>query len=53
MNKKAFGFLSISMLIGGLAVPLLAQFTMRIQANVPFEFNVGAKTLPAGEYSLR
>jgi hypothetical protein len=52
MKKKTFGFLSISILIGALAVPVLAQSTMRLKANVPFEFTVGATTLPAGEYSI-
>jgi hypothetical protein len=52
MKKKAFGFLMISTLIGALAVPVLAQSMLRLQASVPFEFIVGAKTMPAGEYSI-
>lgn len=51
MNKKAFGFLSISILVVVLAVPLPAQ-SLRMTANVPFEFMVGAMTLRAGEYSI-
>lgn len=27
--------------------------SMRVVANIPFEFSVGYKTLPAGEYSVR
>jgi hypothetical protein len=50
MNKK-FAVLSISALLAALAVPLLAQ-TIRLTANVPFEFVVNNRTLPAGEYSF-
>ena len=49
--KKKFTVLSISALILALAVPLLAQ-TIRLTANVPFEFVVNNRTLPAGEYSI-
>jgi hypothetical protein len=50
MNKK-FAVLSISALLAVLAVPLLAQ-TIRLTANVPFEFVVNNRTLPAGDYSI-
>ena len=52
MNKKAFAFLSVSVLIVALAVPSFAQ-SLRLTANVPFEFTVGSRTLPAGDYSIR
>jgi hypothetical protein len=35
------------------AVPANAQSTQQISAKVPFEFSVGDKTLPAGEYHVR
>ncbi len=52
MNKKAFLVLSISMLAVALAAPLMAQ-SFVLKANVPFEFTVGDKAMPAGEYLLR
>jgi hypothetical protein len=52
MSKKAFGFFSVSALIVALAVPSFAQ-SIRLTANVPFEFTVGGRTLPAGDYSIR
>jgi hypothetical protein len=51
MNKK-LAVLSISALVVALAVPMLAQSSMRLKANIPFEFVVSGKTLPAGEYSI-
>jgi len=52
MNKKALLVLSISMLVVALAVPLMAQ-SFVLKANIPFEFTVGDKLLPAGDYLLR
>ena len=52
MNKKALLVLSISMLVVAPAVPLMAQ-SLILKANVPFEFTVGDKALPAGEYLVR
>ena len=52
MTKKMYVMLSISALVAALAVPLMAQ-SIRLTANIPFEFMVGTKTLPAGEYQVR
>jgi len=39
--------------IGSAALTIKAQSTYGVRANVPFEFNVGDKTLPAGKISAR
>ena len=44
-----FGFLA--MVVGLGAVDASAQGKV-LQANIPFEFTVGKKTLPAGEYKI-
>ena len=51
MKTTTLAVLSISALVVALAVPMLAQ-TMRLTADIPFEFMVGGKTLPAGDYSI-
>jgi hypothetical protein len=51
MNKKEFAVLAVLVLVVAVAVPLLAQ-TVRLTANIPFEFMVGKMTLPAGEYRI-
>ncbi len=48
MTRKAFTFLAVAVLVVT-AVPLMAQ-TIRLTANIPFEFAVGEKIMPAGEY---
>jgi hypothetical protein len=35
-----------------LATTLAAPFTVRIRAEIPFDFNVGSKRLPKGEYVI-
>jgi hypothetical protein len=52
MTKKLHIAFSISALVVALAVPLMAQ-SFRMTANIPFEFTVGNKTLPAGAYEVR
>jgi hypothetical protein len=52
MTKRMYAMLSISALVVALAVPLMAQ-SIRLTANIPFEFTVGTKTLPAGEYEVQ
>lgn len=42
--------LGVSLLIA-LAVPG-AAFTLRIRAEIPFDFSVGSKKLPKGEYTI-
>ena len=49
--KKLIGFLSVSTLAVVLAAPLAAQ-TIRVTANVPFEFKVAGRSMPAGDYTI-
>lgn len=49
MTKRSLTLLAISGLVLVLAAPLPAQ-TIRLMANVPFEFVTGTRTLPAGDY---
>jgi hypothetical protein len=51
MTKKTLMVLAISSLVFVLAAPLAAQ-TVRLKANIPFEFVASQRTLPAGEYSV-
>jgi hypothetical protein len=48
--KRLIGFLSVSTLAVALAAPLAAQ-TIRVTANVPFEFMVAGRSMPAGDYT--
>ena len=53
--KKYFSIpMAIIMLTGVLAVTAHAQTssTQRVIANIPFTFNVGKTTLPAGRYTI-
>jgi hypothetical protein len=43
---------SLTLAIAGLAVAAPAQSTQAIKVNIPFEFNFGTQTFPAGDYSL-
>ncbi len=51
MNKKASMILAISAVAVTLVAPLMAQ-SVRLTANIPFEFAIGNKALPAGEYMI-
>jgi len=52
MKKQAFGILTMfSLLLVLTAVSVNAQ-SKRSSINIPFSFNVGQKTLPAGEYTV-
>ena len=55
MKKQAYTMIALLVLVGSMAVAAQAQTSGRRQliANIPFQFNVGNKTLPAGEYSVR
>ena len=55
MKKQAYTMIVLLVLVGSMAVAAQAQTVGRTQliANIPFQFNVGTKTLPAGEYSVR
>ena len=51
MTKKAYVILSMSIMAFALVAPLSAQ-SLRLTANIPFEFMVSGKTLPAGQYTV-
>ena len=51
MKKTAFTMAACLVLVVLLAAAAQAQTAhLRLIANIPFQFNVGDKTLPAGEY---
>ena len=51
MTKKFSVVLAAVAVIVTIAAPLSAQ-SVRLTANIPFEFSAGDKTLPAGAYSV-
>jgi hypothetical protein len=53
--KKIYAAATMLMLMGILAVTAEAQSVngVSIRASIPFEFNVGGKLLPAGEYRIQ
>src|SRR5437016_802557 len=55
MKKQAYTVIALLVLVGSMAVAAQAQTSGRTQliAKIPFQFNAGNKTLPAGEYSVR
>ena len=55
MKKQAYTMIAMVVLVSSLAVAAKAQTNGRIAliANIPFQFNVGNKTLPAGEYTVQ
>jgi len=55
MKKEIYAAATMLMLIGILAVTAEAQSVngVSIRANIPFEFSVGDKLLPAGEYRIQ
>lgn len=54
MKRNLTWIVAIMMLVGVVAVTAEAQVfgTQRMRARIPFAFNVGAKSLPAGEYTI-
>ena len=54
MKKQAYTMIAMIVLVGSMAVAGHAQTSgrTRLIANIPFQFNVGNKTLPAGEYTV-
>jgi hypothetical protein len=53
MKRKALLFFTASSLCGILAAPLGAQsISSPLQANIPFEFAVSGRTMPAGTYKV-
>ena len=55
MKKQAYTVIAMIVLAGSLAVSAKAQTNGRIAliANIPFQFSIGNKSLPAGEYTVR
>ena len=51
MTKRLSGLLAIAALAVTVAAPLSAQ-SIRVTATIPFDFTVGNKTMPSGEYSV-
>ena len=52
MKKQALTVLSIGSLLVMLAVVPLYAISSSLTANIPFDFMVGNKTLPAGSYKV-
>lgn len=55
MKKQAYTMIALLVLVSSMAVAAQAQTGSRTQlvANIPFEFSVGDKSMPAGEYTVR
>jgi hypothetical protein len=54
MKKQLFGTLAILILLLAQTVATAqAQVERRVTAHVPFAFQIGDKTLPAGDYSIK
>ena len=51
MTKRVFAIVAVSFLLVAAAAPLAAQGP-KLTANVPFEFTVAGKAMPAGEYEV-
>lgn len=54
MKRHAYTMIALLVLVGSMAVAAQAQSSGRteLRANIPFEFNVGDKTMAAGEYTV-
>ncbi|HEU4388372.1 MAG TPA: hypothetical protein VFV34_11285 [Blastocatellia bacterium] len=53
MKKRVLMVLTtLSLFVALAGVSAFAQSDMRLRANIPFEFSVGHKMLPAGEYRV-
>jgi hypothetical protein len=52
MKKQAYTMIAMIVLVGSMAVAAQAQMGNHTElvATIPFEFNVGNKAMPAGEY---
>ena len=54
MKRQAYTMIAMIVLVGSMAVAAQAQTSgLLVVANIPFQFRVGNKTLPAGEYTVR
>src|SRR5260221_11394390 len=54
MKRGAYPLFAIIILVGSLAIAAAGQTSGRPRwvANIPFQFNIGSQTMPAGEYQL-
>lgn len=53
MKRQAYTVIALVVLIGSMALAAQAQSVGRTMcANIPFDFSVGNKKLPAGEYTV-
>jgi hypothetical protein len=53
MKKKIFALIVALSFVVSLMAPTFAYaFTVRIRAEIPFDFQVGSKRLPKGEYVI-
>ncbi len=53
MKKRFFALIIALSLAASLAAPALAYaFTVKIRAEIPFDFMVGSKRMPKGEYLI-
>jgi len=54
MKKQAYTMIAMIVLVGSMAVAAAAQTSgrTRLSANIGFDFKVGNRTLPAGEYTV-
>jgi hypothetical protein len=54
MKRQTYTLIAMIVLVGSMAVAAQAQNNgrTRLTAHVPFEFNVGEKTMPAGKYTV-
>jgi hypothetical protein len=55
MKKQAYTMIAMIVLVGSLAISAKAQTNgrMALIANIPFQFSIGNKSLPAGEYTVQ
>jgi hypothetical protein len=54
MKRQTYTLIAMVVLVGSMAVAAQAQNNGRIRltADIPFDFNVGDKTMPAGHYTV-
>ena len=54
MKKKLYStFATLGLAILLMVASVQAQSVGKLEVNIPFEFQVGSKTLPAGQYSVK
>jgi hypothetical protein len=51
MNKLR-ELIQVAGIIAVCSTPMLAQNSVNLAANLPFAFNVGTRSLPAGDYEF-